>query len=74
MAEPLNELEAKLLRLGDLLRRGQARRQPLTPGERNLVRTAVRRQWAQAHGQTEPPPPPVPPPKRQRGHDHGHSH
>lgn len=89
MAEPDQDFEAQLERLGQHLRRGQAKLRPLTQEELRLVQDAVRQQWEQEHGQTqaerkpEQPPQAQPIPKVQdqqqgpgkdQSHDYGHSH
>jgi hypothetical protein len=45
MATDHSEVEAKLQRLGERVRLGWARPQPMTAQERELVRQAVGQQW-----------------------------
>ena len=86
MVESEQELEARLDRMGEVLRRGQALAHPLGPKELAVIKAAVQQQWDLEHGQSQPPatvPPPeqVPPShtqspdhSRDQGHGHGHSH
>lgn len=82
MVESDHELDARLDRLGALIRRGQALAHPLTAKELAVIRAAVHQQWQQEHGQEQPAPTPPPPPTqvqqpehgKDRGQDHGQDH